>query len=144
MKNQGFTSFTSRTNPPLGVAWSGNPRVTVTPIIMQSSKVWRRRKWQPTPVSLPAKLHGQRSLVGCSPRGRKESDMPERLRTHSQVWMGCEMSDITEPRSSLWIALSPFNHYFVKCSFPQERRKKEGRKEEKEGRKESILRRSKV
>ena len=29
-----------------------------------------RRKWQPTPVSLPGKSHGQRSLVGCSPWGR--------------------------------------------------------------------------
>ena len=27
-----------------------------------------RRKWQPTPVFLPGKSHGQRSLVGCSPR----------------------------------------------------------------------------
>ena len=30
---------------------------------------WRRRKWQPTPVFLPGKVHGQRSLVGCSPWG---------------------------------------------------------------------------
>ena len=31
--------------------------------------IWRR-KWQPTPVSLPGKSHGWRSLVGCSPWGR--------------------------------------------------------------------------
>ena len=31
-----------------------------------------RRKWQPTPVFLPGKSHGWRSLVGCSPWGRKE------------------------------------------------------------------------
>ena len=40
--------------------------------------VWKipwRRKWQPTPVLLPGKSHGQRSLVGYSPWGRKESDM---------------------------------------------------------------------
>ena len=36
-------------------------------------------KWQPTPVSLPGKSHGQRSLVGCSPWGRKESGTTERL-----------------------------------------------------------------
>ena len=30
-------------------------------------KIPRSRKWQPTPVFLPGKLHGQRSLVGCSP-----------------------------------------------------------------------------
>ena len=29
----------------------------------------RARKWQPTSVFLPGKSHGQRSLVGCSPRG---------------------------------------------------------------------------
>ena len=37
------------------------------------------RKWQPTPVLLPGKFHGLRSLVGYSPWGRKESDMTERL-----------------------------------------------------------------
>ena len=33
----------------------------------------RRRQWQPTPVLLPGKSHGWRSLVGCSPWGREES-----------------------------------------------------------------------
>ena len=36
-------------------------------------------KWQPSPVLLPGKSHGQRSLVGNSPWGRKELDMTERL-----------------------------------------------------------------
>ena len=39
-------------------------------------------KWHPTPVLLPGKSHGQRSLVGCSPWGREESDMTERLHFH--------------------------------------------------------------
>ena len=34
----------------------------------------RRRKWQPTPVILPEKSHGQRNLVDYSPWGHKESD----------------------------------------------------------------------
>ena len=38
-----------------------------------------RRKWRPTPVLLPEKSHGQRSLAGYSPWGRKESDSAERL-----------------------------------------------------------------
>ena len=38
-----------------------------------------RRKWQSTPVLLPGKSHGQRSLVGYSPLGGKESDMTEQL-----------------------------------------------------------------
>ena len=42
----------------------------------------RRRKWQPTPVFLPGKSCGQRSLVGNSPWGRKESDTTERLHFH--------------------------------------------------------------
>ena len=41
-----------------------------------------RRKWQPSPVFLPGKSHGQRSLVGYSPSGRKESDATERLHVY--------------------------------------------------------------
>ena len=40
-----------------------------------------RKKWQPTPVFLPGKSHGQRSLVGFSPRDHQESDMTEQLNT---------------------------------------------------------------
>ena len=42
-------------------------------------KIPWRRKWQPTPVFLPGKSHGQRSLVGYIPWGSKESDTTERL-----------------------------------------------------------------
>ena len=35
---------------------------------------FRRRQWHPTPVLLPGKSHGWRSLVDCSPWGRWESD----------------------------------------------------------------------
>ena len=42
----------------------------------------QRRQWHPTPVLLPGKSHGQRSLVGCSPFGHEESDMTERLHFH--------------------------------------------------------------
>ena len=41
-----------------------------------------RRQWHPTSVLLPGKSHGQRSLVGCSPWGLKESDTTERLHFH--------------------------------------------------------------
>ena len=46
-----------------------------------------RRKWQPTPVFLPGESHGRRSLVGCSPWGRTESDMTERLSSSSSNWV---------------------------------------------------------
>ena len=42
----------------------------------------RRRQWHPTPVLLPGESHEQRSLVGCSPWGREESDTTERLDFH--------------------------------------------------------------
>ena len=38
-----------------------------------------RRQWHPTPVLLPGKSHGQRSLVGCSPWGRWELDTTQWL-----------------------------------------------------------------
>ena len=47
-----------------------------------SLKYLRRRQWHPTPVPLPGKSHGWRSLVGCSPWGREESNATERLYFH--------------------------------------------------------------
>ena len=44
--------------------------------------IGQRRQWHPTPVLLPEKSHGQRSLVGCSPWGHKESDTKETLHFH--------------------------------------------------------------
>ena len=43
---------------------------------------WLRRWWHPTPVLLPGKSHGRRSLVSCSLWGREESDMTEHLHFH--------------------------------------------------------------
>ena len=40
------------------------------------------RKWWSTPVILPGKSHGQRTLGGCSPRLLKELDMTEHTHTH--------------------------------------------------------------
>ena len=54
---------------------------------MLSRLVIRRRRWHPTPVLLPGKSHGWRSLVGCSPWGHEESDMTERL--HFQFLLLC-------------------------------------------------------
>ena len=44
-----------------------------------------RSEWLPTPVFLPGESHGQRSLVGYSPWGCKESDTTERLTLTSLV-----------------------------------------------------------
>ena len=50
--------------------------------------IWRK-KWQPTPILLPEKFHGWRSLVGYSPWDRKESDKTEQihfLSFYSSFW----------------------------------------------------------
>ena len=62
-------------NPPTNaghVRFGFNPWVRTIP--------WRR-KWQPAPVFLPGKFHGQRNLVGYRPWGHKELDMTEHTRT---------------------------------------------------------------
>ena len=49
--------------------------------------IWRR-KWQPTPVLLPGKFRGWRSLVGYSQWGRKELDTTEWLHFHFSLFFG--------------------------------------------------------
>ena len=46
-----------------------------------TGKIPWRRAWQPSPVFLPGKSHGQRSLTGYSPQGCKESDTTEHVHT---------------------------------------------------------------
>ena len=99
-------------------------------------KIPWRRKWQPTPVLLPGKSHGRRSLVGYSPQGHKESDMTEQLhflmclyKTESNVVI-CSISLMTSIliiilRTPLFIVTSerqiPFtwkfnwHKYSIKC-----------------------------
>ena len=48
-------------------------------------KIPSNRKWQPTPVFVPGKSHGQRNLAGNSPWGCEESDTPEQLNTHASI-----------------------------------------------------------
>ena len=76
-----------------------------------------RRQWQPTPVLLPGKPHGRRSLVGCSLWGRKESDTTERLHFHfshftfihwRRKWQpSCQCSCLENPRDrgAWWAAI---------------------------------------
>ena len=56
-------------------------------------KIPWRRKWQPTPVSLPGESHGQRSLAGYSPWSRKKSDTAEQL-THFRSWISVYHSQV--------------------------------------------------
>ena len=79
------------------------PPVTLPNIKVRSSLTllcsFKRRHftvhfWQPTPVLLLGKFHGQRSLVGYSPWGCKESDTTEQLHFLSflSLWKGVRIS----------------------------------------------------
>ena len=76
--------------------------------MQHSRKIIWRRQWHPTPVLLPGKSHGQRSLVGCSPGVARSwtqlSDftftfhfhaLEEEMATHSSVlaWRIPEMAE---------------------------------------------------
>ena len=74
----------------------------------------RRGQWQPTPVLLPGKSHGWKSLVGCSPWGHKESDTTERLHFHfSLSYIGegngnplqCSCLENPRDRGAWWAAV---------------------------------------
>ena len=87
-----------------------------------------RRQWQPTPVLLPRKSHGWRSLVGCSPWGHYQSDTTERLHFHfslSCIGEGngnpLQCSCLENPRDggAWWAAQSRilFVHIYTKTFF---------------------------
>ena len=60
--------------------WGSHSHVTLQTVCFTFGS-WRRQ-WHPTPVLLPGKSHGLRSLVGCSPWGRWGSDTIEQLHFH--------------------------------------------------------------
>ena len=66
----------------LNASMRGNRRCSFDPWVR---KISRRRKWQPTPVSLPGKTYGQRSLASFSPWSRKELVMTEATE-HIVLW----------------------------------------------------------
>ena len=53
--------------------------------IVDTYRRYQRRQWHSTPVLLPGKSHGWRSLVGCSPWGHKELGATEGLHFHSSL-----------------------------------------------------------
>ena len=55
-------------------------------LLLLNIHLWRRQ-WHPTPVLLPGKSHGRRSLVGYSPWGRQELDMTEQLHFLSNTYL---------------------------------------------------------
>ena len=61
------------------IRWKASVYNAETSVPSRVGKISWRRKWQPTPVFLPGKSHGQRSLAGYNPWGHKESDTTEQL-----------------------------------------------------------------
>ena len=79
------------------------------------TKVGWRKQWHPTPVLLPGKSYGWRSLVGCSPRGHWGSDMTERLHFHFSLScigegngtpLQCSCLENPRDRGAWWAAVS--------------------------------------
>ena len=75
--------------------------------------MWRRQ-WHPTPVLLPGKSHGRRSLEGCSPWGRWGSDTTEQLHFHFSLScigegngnpLQCSCLENPRDRASWWAAM---------------------------------------
>ena len=94
--------------------WPGACHLPVS-TLESNSVVVQRRQWHPTPVLLPGKSQGRRSLVGCSPWGREESDTTERLDLHfslSRIGEGngnpLQCSCLENPRDggAWWAAVS--------------------------------------
>ena len=63
-------------------------------------KIPWRGKWQPTPIFLPGKFHGQRSVVGYSPWSCEEMDMTEQL-TLDFLNLSASLRILSPPRKSL-------------------------------------------
>ena len=68
---------------------------------------WRRR-WHLTPVLLPGKSHGQRSLVGYSPWGCEELDTTEWLNNKHIYWMLYWSGFIDREQNLLWLVSGDF------------------------------------
>ena len=79
-----------------------------------SREFYWRRQWHPTPVLLPGKSHGERSLVGCIPWGLEESDTTERLHFYFSLScigegngnpLQCSCLDNLRDRGAWWAAV---------------------------------------
>ena len=76
-------------------------------------KIPFRREWQPTPVFLPGEFHEQRSVVGYSPWGHKESDKIEDLTQHTHT---IGESGVFKHKS---VTLLVLEHLQESCTLPQ-------------------------
>ena len=88
--DRGFPAGSMVKNPPAKTGDTGDS--SFDPWV---GKIPWRREWQPTPVFLPGESHGQRSLVGYSPWGPKET---EQLNHQQWLLMPFVLGDLTVQR----------------------------------------------
>ena len=99
---------------PFLTAWTSCHRPWIDSLHNYFLAHFRRRQWHPSPVLLPGKSHGQRSLVGCSAWGRQELDTTEQLHFHvSLSYTGegngsplqCSCLENRRDRAAWWAAI---------------------------------------
>ena len=74
-------------------------------------------KWQPTPIFLPRKSHGERSLVGYSPQGCKESDMTKHAHTYTYTHQKITIMRISQQANNQNKQLSHQKQYLDRMIF---------------------------
>ena len=77
-----------------------------------------RMTWHPTPVFLPGESHGQRSLAGCSPQGRRESDTTGRLGTQVRGSSLCCHLSLSVAYARAFLCCHCFSRVNCKCVYP--------------------------
>ena len=84
-------------------------------------KISWSRNWHSTPVFLPGKFHGQRSLVGYSPWGHKGADTTEWLSTHTQ---SNHMAQLRIKGLGLYMGKVTMQEQWVHCAWIRNSQKK--------------------
>ena len=76
-------------------------------------KIPSSRKWQPTPLFLPGKFHGQRNMAGSRSMGSQRVDTTERLDTYTQGYLEVGDSNL-EPGAGQYILPYGYPHSFYR------------------------------
>ena len=106
----GFPGGSVVKNPPANIGDTGDAG-----LIPGSGKISWSRKWQPTPVFLPGKFHGQRSLASYSAWNHKELDTTEHTHRIHMPFPLHLSSFLTSFRSTLSLAHLLQLHWHLCC-----------------------------
>ena len=81
-----------------------SPVIHVTHLSLDFQEDPLEEETAPTPVFLPREFHGQRSLMGYSPQGHKESDTAEQLST-AHTSFSCSFAEDVHSINTDWASL---------------------------------------